>query len=63
MSIKFIFERPELHSPYSAVNKVEMTLDDEASLDNMLVAYREFLLSIGYHIKGELDIIEPDDVY
>ena len=58
--IKLIYERPELHSPYSAVNKVEMVLDDESSLDQMLEAYKEFLGSIGFSIKGELDVIEND---
>lgn len=60
--IKLIYERPEIHSPYSAVNKVEMTLGDEANLSEMLSAYREFLLSIGYTVPGELDVVEIDDV-
>lgn len=60
--IKFVYERPEMHSPYSAVNKVEMTLGDEANLNEMLSAYREFLLSIGYNVSGELDVVEIDDV-
>lgn len=59
--IKFIYKRPEIHSPYSAVNKVEMVLDDEASLPQMLEAYKEFLRSIGFGINGELDVVEPDD--
>ena len=60
--IKLIYERPEIHSPYSAVNKVEMTLGDEANLNEMLSAYREFLLSIGYTVPGELDVVEIDEV-
>ena len=56
--IKLIYERPEMHSAYSAVNKVEMILDDESSLNQMLEAYREFLGSIGYDIKGQLDVVE-----
>ena len=59
--IKLIYERPEIHSPYSAVNKVEMTLGDEANLNEMLSAYREFLLSIGYTVPGELDVVDIDD--
>lgn len=59
--IKLIYERPEIHSPYSAVNKVEMTIDDEPNLNQMLEAYKEFLGAIGYNVPGELDVIEPDD--
>ena len=60
--IKLIYKKPEIHSPYSAVNKVEMTLGDEADLNEMLSAYREFLLSIGYNVSGELDVVNIDEV-
>ena len=59
--IKLIYERPEIHDPYSAVNKVEMVLDDEANLPQMLEAYKEFLGAVGYNVPGELDVVEPND--
>jgi hypothetical protein len=60
MMIKLFYERPEIHSPYSAVNKVEMTLDEEANLDQMLEAYKEFLGSIGFNVDGRLEVIEHE---
>jgi hypothetical protein len=60
MMIKLLYERSEIHSPYSAVNKVEMTLDEEANLDQMLEAYKEFLGSIGFNVDGRLEVIEHE---
>ena len=55
--IKLIYER-EGSSEYSAVNKVEMTLDEGANLDQMLEAYKEFLGAIGFYVNGEITVIE-----
>lgn len=57
--IKLIYERPDIHVDYSAVSKVEMTIDDERSLDEMLEAYREFLNATGFNIQGVLEVNEP----
>ena len=57
--IKLIYER-EGSSEYSAVNKVEMTLDNEANLDQMLEAYKEFLGAIGFCINGELIVFNEE---
>ena len=57
--IKLIYER-EGSSEYSAVNKVEMTLDDGANLDQMLEAYKEFLGAIGFYVKGELIVSDEE---
>ena len=56
--IKLIYERPEMHAPYSAVSSFEMTIDDERSLDEMLQAYKEFLLALGFGVDGDLDVID-----
>lgn len=46
--IKFICETPEIHQPFTAVNKVEFTVDHERSLDEMYEAFDDFLKAIGY---------------
>lgn len=55
--IKLTYERPESHAPYSAVNSFEMTIDDERSLSEMLEAYKEFLLALGFSVDGDLEVI------
>ena len=55
--IKLIYERPEMHAPYSAVSNFEMTIDDERSLSEMLEAYKEFLLALGFGIDGDLEVV------
>lgn len=57
---KFIYEQPEMHAEYSAVKNVVMEVADEASVFEMLEAFKEFLNGTGYRITGEIDIIEPD---
>ena len=57
---KFIYERPEEHAEYSAVKKVIMEVADEASVYEMLEAFKEFLNGTGYRITGDIDIIEDD---
>lgn len=61
MSVKLIYERPEIHSPYSAVNRIEILLDDEATVDEMLLGYKEFLLAMGYPIKGEIEVVDYEN--
>ena len=61
MPTKLIYERPEIHTPYSAVSKIEMTLDDECSVDEMLQAYKEFLLATGYNIDGDIEVTEYEN--
>ena len=57
---KFTYEQPETHAPYSAVKSVTMEVADEATVYEMLEAFKEFLNGTGYHITGAFDIIEPD---
>ena len=57
---KFIYEQPEMHAEYSAVKSVTMEVADEASVFEMLEAFKEFLNGTGYRITGEIDIIEDD---
>ena len=62
--IRFVYDRPEIHDPFSAVKRVDFHIDDEASLDEMLDAYRDFLRAVGYGIEpGQyIDIVSDDDV-
>lgn len=60
MPFKLIYKRPEMHSPYTAVNSVKIELSDEANLDHMLEAYAEFLQACGYNISGNLVIEEEE---
>ena len=57
---KFIYEQPEMHAEFSAVKKVVMEVADEASVYEMLEAFKEFLNGTGYRITGDIDIIEVD---
>lgn len=59
--IKLINETADMHKPYTAVRNIEIELDDEASLDEMLDAFKRFLQASGYTINGYLDIIEEED--
>jgi len=62
--IRFVYDRPDIHAPFSAVKRIDFQVDDEASLDEMLDAYKHFLLAVGYGIKlGQyIDIVSDDDV-
>lgn len=60
--IKLTYERPEMHAPYSAVSSLEMTIDDERSLSEMLEAYKEFLLALGFSVDGDLEVIDDKPV-
>lgn len=55
--IKLTYERPESHTPYTAVSSFEMTIDDERSLSEMLDAYKEFLMALGFNIDGDLEVV------
>ena len=60
--IKFIYERPDMHAPYSAVNRVEMFVEDERNLDEYCAAFTEFLNSIGFNLHGgQMEYIKEDD--
>ena len=50
---KFAYERPDMHAEYSAVKSVVMEVDDEAGVDEMLTAFKEFLSGTGYPIRDE----------
>ena len=54
MAVKLVYEQEKMHEPYSCVNNVVMELRSEASLDEMLQAYGEFLRALGYCLDGEI---------
>jgi hypothetical protein len=56
--IKLINDRPEMHDPHTAVKRLEMVIDDERTLDEMLDAYKDFLLAMGYLVNGNI-VVEP----
>ena len=62
MSVKLVYDRPEIHAPFSAVKSIVVELEDERSLDEYLDAYKEFLLCMGFHIDGHLDVVSEDDL-
>lgn len=49
MMIRLVKNVPEYHEEFTAVRSVDIQLHDEASLDDMLQAYEQFLKAIGYH--------------
>ena len=59
--IRFVNERDDMHHKYTVVNRIEMEVDSEATLIEMLEAYREFLLACGYQVNGTLDVVPFDD--
>ena len=61
MSYKFIQETPEMHKEFTATNKIEFTVQDEASLDQMLESFEYFLRASGYHIDGYIDVVPHDE--
>ena len=56
--IKLIYERRDIHEPYSAVKSVVFELDDAYTKDDMYEAYDDFLRAIGYHVPID-DVQEP----
>lgn len=50
MSVKLIYERPDIHREYSAVKNITMELDGERNLDEMQEAFDEFLKAMGYNV-------------
>jgi hypothetical protein len=60
--VRLINERDDMHHKYTVVNRIEMEVDSEATLDEMLTAYREFLLACGYQVNGELAVVDDDNL-
>ena len=60
MAVRLIYEQEKMHEPYSCVKSVVMELAPEASLDEMLDAYVEFLKVLGYGIDGQI-ILEKSE--
>lgn len=61
--IKFIYETPESHLPFTAVSGCTIEVEDERSLDEMLSAYVDFLRAIGFGIPvGAYLQIAEDEV-
>jgi capsid portal protein len=58
--IRLINERDDIHAPFTAEKCIEMQIDSEATLEEMLDAYRHFLLASGYQIDGRLDVVDND---
>lgn len=63
MSFTLMYHRPEEHAPYSAIESLEVEINDERSLDEMLQAFKQFLQACGYVIDGDIDIIPTDLPY
>mgnify|MGYP001551296587 CR=1 FL=1 len=61
--IKFINTTDDVHKPYTAVENIEMTLSDEASLPDLLEAFEYFLKASGYHLKENsyIDIVQDEE--
>ena len=61
--IKFINDTSDEHKPYTAVESIEMTIADEASLPDILEAFEKFLKASGYHIpeNSYIDVVQDDE--
>lgn len=51
----------EDHAPFTAVTSFEMKIHSEASVLDMIQAFRSFLLAIGYEEKSISKYIEADN--
>ena len=58
--IRLINETADMHKSFTAIEKIEMTITDEASLTEMLEAFEAFLRASGYTVDGKLDIVEDE---
>ena len=58
--IKLIQECSDIHKPFTAVEQIEMTIHSQATLEEMLDAYRSFLLACGYSVDGMLDVVNDE---
>jgi len=57
------WECPEFHKDYTKARTITHILEDEATLDEMLEAYVDFLKGIGYSVPqySYLDFVSLDD--
>jgi len=57
--IKFINTTNDRDRPYTAIENIEMTISEEASLPDLLEAFEGFLKASGYHIpeNNYIDIV------
>ena len=60
--ITLMYETPQSHASYTGITSIEITIQDEASLDECLEAYKGFLLACGYCFDptSSLQIVEDD---
>ena len=74
MSVKLVYERPDIHDEFSAVKSITMELDDERTLDEMQEAFDQFLKAMSYNVPdrdqedeplmfGDSDVINVADSY
>jgi len=58
--IKLINEISDVYSQYTAIRNIEITISEEASLDEMLDAYAQFLRACGYTFDGRLEVVDDE---
>lgn len=58
--IYLINETGDIHESYTGINKIEFTVNDEATLDELLEAFEKFALASGYHFNGRLDFVQDE---
>lgn len=59
--IKLISETDDAHKAYTAVERIEMTVSSDASVDEMLDVYKQFLNACGYHVDGYFEQVTDDE--
>ena len=58
--MRLINETADIHKPYTGINRVEIMVQDEATLDELLEAFEKFALASGYSFKGNLDFVQDE---
>jgi hypothetical protein len=58
--MRLINETADIHKPYTGINRVEIMVQDEATLDELLEAFEKFAFASGYSFNGSLDFVQDE---
>ena len=59
--IKLISETDDEHKKYTSVERIEMQVHADATIDELLDVYKQFLNACGYHLDGYLEHVSMED--
>lgn len=59
--IRLISETDDEHKKYTSVERIEMKISSDATIDELLDVYKQFLNACGYHLDGYLEHVSLQD--